>query len=192
MLSTRRPLAAACAVAAPFALLLTGAPPAAAAPAVPGVAPWAAPTATIVIDPGLGSRAATAARVFGYIDDYIGVASQVRYRPAAGYLTAGLAADHVQTVRIGDPGPGHVAFTMRYVTPAGVVHTDTTVRPGLPASGPGSFTRVLAHEAEMSVGVGECTDPGAVCYWTYGTAVPRLNATDRARLAAVRAYIERR
>ena len=192
MLSTRRPLAAACAVAAPLALLLTGVAPAAAAPSVPGVAPWAAPTATVVIDPGLGARAATAARVFGYIDDSIGVVTQLRFRPVGGYLTAGAAADHVQTVRIGDPGMGHLAFTMRYVTPAGVVHTDTIVRPGLPSVGPGSFTRVLAHEAEMSVGVGECADPGAVCYWTFGTAVPRLNATDRARLAAVRAHIEHR
>jgi hypothetical protein len=145
--------------------------------------------ATVVLDPGLGRRTETAAKVFTAIDRRIGVRIETREWPAERYLTAGSRADFVQTVRMGNPGAGHLAFTWRYTTPAGVVHSDTVIRPGLPASGPGSFTRVLAHEAEMSVGVGECADSAAVCYWTFGTAVPRLDATDRARLGQVRAYV---
>ena len=153
-------------------------------------APWGGPSATVILDPGLGRRVTAAARVFGYIDRRIGTELDLRVRPAADFLTGGAAADFVQTVRLGDPGAGHLAFTWRYTTPVGVVHSDTIVRPGLPATGPGSFTRVLAHEAEMSVGVGECSDARAVCYWTFGTSVPRLDATDRARLAEVRSYVE--
>lgn len=172
----------------------SAAPPGAAPAAVSGYAagrsPWAAPAATVVVDPALAGRARTATKVFRYIDAQIGARTRVRVRPVGSYLTDGAAADLVQTVRLGDPGAGHLAFTWRYTTPEGAVHSDTVVRPGLPASGPGSFTRVLAHEAEMSVGVGECSDPGAVCFWTFGTSRPWLDGTDRARLDEVRAYVE--